>query len=93
MGFVQIIEFTASRMDEVKALDQEWMAATEGKRTGSPSRILTRRPSRGPRGPTPTAVRSSSPRAWAAPATADSQPAGEPTNACSTLATGSDSST
>jgi hypothetical protein len=45
------------------------------------------------RGPTPTAPSSPSPRRWAAPATADSHPAEEPTNACLTTATGSGTST
>jgi hypothetical protein len=31
--FVQIIEFATSRYDEVDKLMDEWMAATEGKRT------------------------------------------------------------
>jgi quinol monooxygenase YgiN len=33
MAFVQIIEFTTSRYDEGQALEREWEAATEGKRT------------------------------------------------------------
>ena len=41
MRFVQIIEFTTSRIDEVKKLDDEWLAATEGMRTASHS-ILCR---------------------------------------------------
>ena len=64
----------------------------EGKRTGSPSAIATGRPSRPPSGPTPTAPSGPSPRAWALPATADSHPAGEPTSACFTTATGRGSS-
>jgi len=32
-GFVQIIEMTSSRFDEIDKLDREWHAATEGKRT------------------------------------------------------------
>lgn len=35
MGFVQIIEFTTDRFDEVKALDAEWQAATGGRRTAT----------------------------------------------------------
>ena len=35
MRFVQIIEFTTSRIDEVRALDQEWVEATKGKRTAT----------------------------------------------------------
>jgi hypothetical protein len=33
VAFVQIIEFSVENIDDVKALDQEWLAATEGKRT------------------------------------------------------------
>jgi hypothetical protein len=33
MKFVQIIEYTTSRYDEIDKLMDEWMAATEGKRT------------------------------------------------------------
>ena len=33
MKFVQIIEFTTSRYDEIDKLMDEWMSATEGKRT------------------------------------------------------------
>ena len=33
MGFIQIMEFTTSRLDELEALDKEWMEATEGQRT------------------------------------------------------------
>ena len=33
MKFVQIIEFTTTRMDEIDALEAKWLAATEGKRT------------------------------------------------------------
>jgi quinol monooxygenase YgiN len=33
MGFVQIMEFTTSRIDDIRALEDEWMQATEGKRT------------------------------------------------------------
>jgi quinol monooxygenase YgiN len=33
MRFVQIMEFTTSRIDELEAVDDEWMRATEGKRT------------------------------------------------------------
>ena len=35
MGFVQIIDFKTSRMDEGRALVEEWEKATEGKRTAS----------------------------------------------------------
>lgn len=33
MAFVQIIEFTTTRLDEVEALSAEWQAQTEGRRT------------------------------------------------------------
>jgi quinol monooxygenase YgiN len=33
MGFVQLIEFTTSRIDDLKALEEVWMQATEGRRT------------------------------------------------------------
>jgi hypothetical protein len=33
MKFVQVIEYTTSRYDEVEKLMDEWVAATEGKRT------------------------------------------------------------
>jgi quinol monooxygenase YgiN len=33
MKFIQIIEFSTSRIDEVDALEQKWLEATEGKRT------------------------------------------------------------
>lgn len=33
MGFVQIIEVTTSRFDEVEALHETWLAETEGVRT------------------------------------------------------------
>jgi len=33
MAFVQIIEFTTTRMDEIEALMQDWVAQTEGRRT------------------------------------------------------------
>jgi hypothetical protein len=32
MSFVQIIEYTTSRPDEVRALTDEWWSATEGRR-------------------------------------------------------------
>jgi len=35
MGFVQIIEYTSSRQDEVDAAVDEFLAATEGKRTST----------------------------------------------------------
>lgn len=33
MKFIQIIEFTTSRIDELNQLMDEWLASTEGKRT------------------------------------------------------------
>jgi hypothetical protein len=33
MGFVQIIDFTTSRYDDVRKVEDEWTAATEGIRT------------------------------------------------------------
>jgi quinol monooxygenase YgiN len=33
MGFVQIIEITTSRFDEIEALHEAWLADTEGERT------------------------------------------------------------
>lgn len=32
MAFIQTIEFTTSKFDEMQALDEQWAAATEGKR-------------------------------------------------------------
>ena len=39
MKFVQIIEFTTTRIDEVMALDKQWRDATAGKRTTTMMRI------------------------------------------------------
>jgi quinol monooxygenase YgiN len=33
MAFVQVIDFSTSQYDELMALDAQWRAATEGKRT------------------------------------------------------------
>ena len=33
MSFIQIVEFRTDKYDELMALEQEWRAATEGKRT------------------------------------------------------------
>ena len=41
MAFVQLIEFTTSDYDKVKALDDEWERATEGVRTARRS-LVTR---------------------------------------------------
>jgi quinol monooxygenase YgiN len=35
MAFIQIIEFTTSRIDDVRAVGEEWEAATKGRRTAS----------------------------------------------------------
>ncbi|HEU5301377.1 MAG TPA: hypothetical protein VFW06_03960 [Acidimicrobiia bacterium] len=35
MKFVQIIEFTTSKADEVAKLDEDWIAATKGKTTAT----------------------------------------------------------
>jgi hypothetical protein len=40
-GFVQIIEFTTADIDAVRQVDEEWMKATEGKRTAR-RQIVTR---------------------------------------------------
>jgi quinol monooxygenase YgiN len=33
MAFIQTIEVTTSKIDELRALEEKWRAATEGKRT------------------------------------------------------------
>ena len=33
MGFIQIVEFTTDDYDAVRKIDDEWVAATKGKRT------------------------------------------------------------
>jgi quinol monooxygenase YgiN len=43
MGFVQIIEMRTRRWDEVEALHEEWLAATEGKRTTVSETVLVER--------------------------------------------------
>jgi hypothetical protein len=35
MGFVQIIEFKTTNLDEIQKLDQRWRDETEGKRTAT----------------------------------------------------------
>ena len=40
MGFIQIIEITTTRLDEVQSLMDEWVAATEGRR-GAQHAVLT----------------------------------------------------
>ncbi len=32
MAFIQVIDFTTSKFDEMQAIDREWEAATDGKR-------------------------------------------------------------
>ena len=39
MGFVQIIEVTTSRYDELEALHEQWLADTEGVRTVTAERV------------------------------------------------------
>jgi len=39
MRFVQTIEFTTTRIDEIMALDKKWEEATSGKRTATAMRI------------------------------------------------------
>jgi quinol monooxygenase YgiN len=41
MAFIQIIEVRTSKIDEMRAIDDEWEKATEGKRTARRS-IVTR---------------------------------------------------
>lgn len=43
MTFVQIIEYKTTRMDEVNALIDRWMAETDGRRTASRSIVLSDR--------------------------------------------------
>jgi hypothetical protein len=43
MAFVQIIEFPTSRIDEMRALDGEWEAATKGRRTATRSTLCADR--------------------------------------------------
>jgi quinol monooxygenase YgiN len=47
MTFVQIIEFKTSKIDEVRKLEREWQAATEGKRTATRGMICEDRDNRG----------------------------------------------
>ncbi len=39
MGFIQIIEISTSRFDELEALHEQWLRETEGKRTVVAERI------------------------------------------------------
>jgi quinol monooxygenase YgiN len=41
MSFIQVIEIMSSKLDEMRALDEQWEKATEGKRTARRS-IMTR---------------------------------------------------
>ena len=41
MGFVQIIEMTTTEIEQIRKLDDQWEAATEGKRTATRS-IVTK---------------------------------------------------
>lgn len=41
MAFVQLIEFIAENEDAVREIDEQWLAATEGKRTAR-RQIVTR---------------------------------------------------
>ncbi len=43
MAFVQMIEFTTTREDEVRALIAEYRASTEGVRTAGEARVCTDR--------------------------------------------------
>jgi hypothetical protein len=43
MAFIQIIEQHTSKIDEIQALESEWEAATEGKRTTRRSIVTTDR--------------------------------------------------
>ena len=43
MEFIQIIEVKTSKLDEMRALDDEWERATEGKRTARRSIVTTDR--------------------------------------------------
>jgi len=43
MEFIQIIEFTTTRFDEVEALMNEWVTKTEGKRNARRGTITTDR--------------------------------------------------
>ena len=43
MSFIQIIEVKTSKIDEMRALDDEWEKATEGRRTARRSIVTTDR--------------------------------------------------
>ena len=46
MPFIQIIEFRTTQIDEVEALMDEWVVATEGKRSAGRSNLTTDRDQR-----------------------------------------------
>ena len=33
MPFIQLVEITTSRLEDIEAITQQWLAATEGKRS------------------------------------------------------------
>jgi quinol monooxygenase YgiN len=43
MKFVQIVEFKTSKIDEIRALQEEYRAATEGKRTATRAMVCADR--------------------------------------------------
>ena len=43
MTFVQLIEFRTSRLDELNAIMDRWMSATEGKRTATHAMVMSDR--------------------------------------------------
>jgi hypothetical protein len=45
--FIQIIEYKTSKIDEVQALADKWLAATEGRRTASDGTVTEDRDARG----------------------------------------------
>lgn len=45
--FIQVIEYRTSKIDEVQALGEQWLAATEGKRTATSGWIAEDRDNRG----------------------------------------------
>lgn len=45
--FIQIIEYQTSKFDEIQALTDKWLAATEGKRTATVGTVTEDRDARG----------------------------------------------
>ena len=45
--FIQIIEYKTSKFDEIQALADKWIAATEGKRTATSGTVSEDRDNRG----------------------------------------------